>query len=889
MPHCFRIPMLSAMISAIALLLFPASASAATLPVNFTESVINSSTGSTWNEAAGITFADDGTLFVWERTGKVWMLHDNAWHNVINITEEVGGWADYGLLGVTLHPNFLNNGEIFLLYVVDRHHLLHFGTPQYNPNSNEYFNATIGRITRYTLDPNNEFHSILPNSRLVLLGETKQTGFPIVHTSHGIGSLIFGTDGSLLATCGDGASFNDVDVGGSLGGSYGPQALADGIIKPKENIGAFRSQLIDSLSGKLIRIDPDTGDGLPTNPYFDPIQPRAPKSRVWALGLRNPCRATLRPNSGSHKIEDADPGSVYIGDVGWGTWEELDVCTTAKQNFGWPLYEGLTSHPGYTPPNIQNQDAPNPLFGGGCTQQFFYFKNLLKQDTLEVDPFFANPCNGGVEIPDSIPKFIHRRPSIDWGRPGGPARTGIYSGNNAAVINVGAAGSPVSGPQFGGNCSIGGMWYTGTSFPAQYQNKWFHSDYGNDWIKVFAFDDNDKPTAVQNFATNTGELVAMAMHPITGDVYYARWNQVFKISYTPSGNQPPVAVASADIIYGASPLTVQFNGSGSSDPNNQALQYLWDFDDGQTSTQANPSHTFIVASGEPTQFNVSLTVTDPGSLTSQTTIIISVNNTPPIATIISPVDGSKYSMEQNTIYNLVSSAVDAEHDEAELTCRWDVALHHNTHTHPEPPDFDCASSMTATPSGCDGNLYFYRVILTITDAHGLAGIDTIDIYPDCKGNDAPTAVDDSAVVMQGGDAEVAVLANDSDGDGTLDPAAIAIIEAPSFGEVTVNGVTGVALYSHDGSASDSDNFAYTVNDDGGGTSNVAHVAIEISPGNLGDINGDGSVDVDDLLMVINRWGPCPVPPATCPADIAPPGGDGFVNVDDLLIVIANWG
>lgn len=54
----------------------------------------------------------------------------------------------------------------------------------------------------------------------------------------------------------------------------------------------------------------------------------------------------------------------------------------------------------------------------------------------------------------------------------------------------------------------------------------------------------------------------------------------------------------------------------------------------------------------------------------------------------------------------------------------------------------------------------------------------------------------------------------------------------------------------------------------------------------GDTNGDGVVNVADLLAVISAWGPCPAPPASCPADM---NGDGVVNVADLLIVITNWG
>ncbi len=57
---------------------------------------------------------------------------------------------------------------------------------------------------------------------------------------------------------------------------------------------------------------------------------------------------------------------------------------------------------------------------------------------------------------------------------------------------------------------------------------------------------------------------------------------------------------------------------------------------------------------------------------------------------------------------------------------------------------------------------------------------------------------------------------------------------------------------------------------------------------LGDVNGDGTVDVDDLIAVILAWGQCPTPPATggCPADV---NHSGTVDVDDLIMVILNWG
>ena len=57
-------------------------------------------------------------------------------------------------------------------------------------------------------------------------------------------------------------------------------------------------------------------------------------------------------------------------------------------------------------------------------------------------------------------------------------------------------------------------------------------------------------------------------------------------------------------------------------------------------------------------------------------------------------------------------------------------------------------------------------------------------------------------------------------------------------------------------------------------------------GNPGDINGDGEVGIEDFLIVLGNWGPCPAPPQPCPGDI---DGDGEVGIEDFLIVLGNWG
>ena len=55
---------------------------------------------------------------------------------------------------------------------------------------------------------------------------------------------------------------------------------------------------------------------------------------------------------------------------------------------------------------------------------------------------------------------------------------------------------------------------------------------------------------------------------------------------------------------------------------------------------------------------------------------------------------------------------------------------------------------------------------------------------------------------------------------------------------------------------------------------------------LADATGNGVIDVDDLLTVINSWGACDPPPSECNGDVT---GNGVVDVDDLLMVVNNWG
>ena len=712
------------------------SANAQTVPSGFNDAVVVSG----FDAPVGFTFDANNRMYVWEKSGKVWIV-DNGTRlpaPLIDLSEEVGDWRDHGCLGFALDPGFLTNGMIYLLYTVDRNYLMNYGKPGYDPAADQYFSATIMRVTRYTaIGP--AFVSVDPTSRKVLIGETRKTGVPLLYESHSTGSLVFGSDGTLMLTVGDAASYNSADIGNDPQ-TYFAQALVDSIITPMENVGAMRSQMLSSMNGKMLRIDPATGDGVQSNPFYDPGAPRSAQSRVWALGLRNPYRFTRRPGTGSTDPAAGDPGVFYIGDVGWSSYEELNVCYTAGMNFGWPIFEGMEENGPYLNARAPNVEAPNPLYGQGlCTQRYFDFQDLLKRETLVHPTGLPNPCDPTVLIPPNIHTFTCDRPMIDWVH-GNQSRCSAFNGNVAVQYDLDNPNSPVPGPRFGGNASVGGTFITGTGWPAGYQGSYFQGDYAGAWIRRVNVTPDNKAVQVFNFATNLGAVVFLKEGP-DGSLWYVRYEngQIRKISPLGVTNLPPVAVAAQDILYGPGPLTVNFTGSNSTDPENGPLTYAWDLGDGGSATTADPSHTFNAPAGVPTTYTVTLTVRDDQNQPNTTTLLVNVNNTPPVVQITSFPDGQLYPVGVDTTVTLAALVTDAEHGPAQLTYSWKTIFHHNTHVHAEPIDHSVTTSTVLSGLGCYEETFYYEVQLTVTDAGGLSTTVSKQLYPRCYAI-APTAV-----------------------------------------------------------------------------------------------------------------------------------------------------
>ena len=301
--------------------------------------------------------------------------------------------------------------------------------------------------------------------------------------------------------------------------------------------------------------------------------------------------------------------------------------------------------------------------------------------------------------------------------------------------------SGVSGSQFAGNCAIGGTFYSGSVYPPEYNGTYFLVDYGQQWIKNLSFVLDNKLVAVKPFATSPVIPFAMEQNPIDGLIYYishsdpsGNTSRIRKLVF--GGNMPPVAQIGISNNngnnFGTTPLALDLNSDGSMDPTpGGSITYEWDFGDGSPkSTAANPQHTFTAAAGVGKSYTVKLKVTDNGGATTETSRLVSVNNTPPVVQITVPANNSKYPIDQHTNYTGAATVQDDQTLGAS-NYEWQVTLKHNTHIHPGSPVNQVAPALAVEGEGCNSETYFYEVSLTVTDPLGLKTASAVNVFPNC--------------------------------------------------------------------------------------------------------------------------------------------------------------
>jgi glucose/arabinose dehydrogenase len=264
-----------------------------------------------------------------------------------------------------------------------------------------------------------------------------------------------------------------------------------------------------------------------------------------------------------------------------------------------------------------------------------------------------------------------------------------------------------------GGAVVGGTFYTATQYPAEFRNNFFFGDYVFGTISRMIFDDSENLVGVEPFAGGVQGPVAIEMGP-DGFLYYLAINtgEVGRIRFAGA-----TARASAAPSAGYSPLTVSFSSTGSIDPNGFPLAYFWNFGDGATSTEPNPTHTYAVAG--VAAFTARLTVTDILGVNSSATVRVTLGSLPPTAAISSPIDGTPVFVGDVIAYQ--GSAVDP--DQGVLppaALGWQVLLHHNDHVHPFGVTTGLGGSFTVIDHDTNG-VFAYEVVLNATDASGLIG------------------------------------------------------------------------------------------------------------------------------------------------------------------------
>lgn len=240
----------------------------------------------------GLANAGDGLgrLFIIEQAGVIRVLQDGDLLPVpfLDISDQVDCCGERGLLGLAFHPEYARNGEFFVHY-------------------SDLNGDTV--LARFQVDLAERPDQADPDSQVIILRVAQPYG------NHNGGTVAFGLDGYLYLGLGDGGSGGD----------------------PLGN-----AQNLDSLLGKLLRLDVDSGDPYaipPDNPYAQ--GGGAPE--IWASGLRNPWRFSF----------DRLTGDLFIGDVGQSSWEEIDFLPAGGPggaNFGWNYREGAHPFSASSPP-----------------------------------------------------------------------------------------------------------------------------------------------------------------------------------------------------------------------------------------------------------------------------------------------------------------------------------------------------------------------------------------------------------------------------------------------------------------------------------------------------------------------------------------------------------
>ncbi|MEU4364424.1 ThuA domain-containing protein [Promicromonospora sp. NPDC023987] len=648
----------------------------------------------------GIDVAPDGRVFFTELVrGQIRVFDPETQTTSTAVTLPVYSGGEDGLLGVALDENFAENGYLYQYW---------------SPASEDDTDPASfhNRLSRFTVTQDGPGTTTIdPESEVVLL-EVPARRLPDEPGHTGGGVIVDHATGDLYLGVGD-----DVNPHSEPSGGYAPISERDGTFHDARATSANTND----LRGKVLRIHPDD-DGtysIPEGNLFPEAEDTADKTlpEIYAMGFRNPFRFAIDPATGNLGVADYSPDNgndnlAERGPAGIAEWNLIKE----PGFFGWPLCMGDNE------PFRDVDYRTSPVTVG---------------DNFDC----AAPVNDSVRN-TGLTELPPAQPADLW--------YGYQRSSVPGAISQGGGLAPMGGPFYDFDPELD----SDTKFPEYYEGKAFFYEWSRN--QVFTIEPTDPGAApgesdvekVNRFLPDEDFLAPIdAKFGPDGAMYVLDWGGGFgrdnpdsglhRVDYV-TGSRSPESVPTASPDSGTAPLEVEFDGSGSTDPEGENLEYAWDFDgDGTTdATEPTASHTYT----EDGVYDARLTVTDPAGKDGTATVPITVGNTRPEVDFGLPPTGSFFEFGDTISWDV--SVTDAEDspdgsaiDDERVVIQ--PALGHDAHAHPSEPLHGRTGSVATELGGGhgDGTNVFYVLDARYKDDGGagdlpsLTGSDTTLVFP----------------------------------------------------------------------------------------------------------------------------------------------------------------
>lgn len=283
------------------------------------------------------------------------------------------GFDERGLLSIAFHPDFPDTPKVFAYYSAP----LQEGAP-------EGWNHT-SHVASFTVEGK---AADLSSEKIILKIDQPQF-------NHNSGKLVFGKDGHLFITLGDGGAASDSGDGHVEGGN---------------------AQDIEQLLGKVLRINVDEGDPYSV-PQDNPLVGKPGRDEIYAWGLRNPWGVVLNPDN---------DGELILGDVGQDRYEEVNVIKKGG-NYGWNIREGFE---GFDPSDRRALDVDRPKedkLGNALIDPVLSYKNRNHPEFKDDPEALGISVTGGeVYTGKALPALEGKYIFGDWSQQWAPGKGRLF-------------------------------------------------------------------------------------------------------------------------------------------------------------------------------------------------------------------------------------------------------------------------------------------------------------------------------------------------------------------------------------------------------------------------------------------------------------------------------